>query len=240
MELPKLMLGTSPFIGAGQFGSKALEYHKKFYENPKNMEKLFVKSAELGVSATQLMVYEPLIKALKNAEKRTGKFFIVAAIAEENFSRYFELIIPLEPELVAIHAMFCDSLDERLNEWIDKIREIGAIPAASTHKPGETIPRLESLDIGAKATMQIEAYLTPLNPIGFGMAPNFESALKAIKKTKKQVIAIKPLAAGKLFPEESLFEFIYKYADSIAVGITSKEEMEETYSVIRLHPFIQD
>ncbi|MFQ6056896.1 MAG: hypothetical protein ACE5J3_13055 [Methanosarcinales archaeon] len=230
MELPKLMLGTSPFIGAGQFGSKALEYHKKFYENPKNMEKLFVKSAELGVSATQLMVYEPLIKALKNAEKRTGKFFIVAAIAEENFSRYFELIIPLEPELVAIHAMFCDSLDERLNEWIDKIREIGAIPAASTHKPGETIPKLEVLDI--------EAYLTPLNPIGFGMAPNFESALKAIKKTKKQVIAIKPLAAGKLFPEESLFEFIYKYADSIAVGITSEEEMEETYSVIRGLSFI--
>jgi hypothetical protein len=27
-----------------------------------------------------------------------------------------------------------------------------------------------------------------------------------------------------------LFEYIYKYADSIAVGITTEEEMEETYS----------
>jgi hypothetical protein len=44
-------------------------------------------------------------------------------------------------------------------------------------------------------------------------------------------LAIKPLAAGKLSPEKSVFEYIYRYADSIAVGITSEEEMEETYSI---------
>jgi hypothetical protein len=37
--------------------------------------------------------------------------------------------------------------------------------------------------------------------------------------------------AGKLSPERSVFEYIYKYADSIAVGITTEEEMEKTYSV---------
>jgi hypothetical protein len=52
----------------------------------------------------------------------------------------------------------------------------------------------------------------------------------ALEQTKKAVIAIKPLAAGKLSPERSLFEYIYKYADSIAVGIASEEEMMETYS----------
>ncbi len=54
--------------------------------------------------------------------------------------------------------------------------------------------------------------------------------LKALENTKKAIIAIKPLAAGKLSPEKSVFEFIYRYADSIAVGITSKDEMAQTYS----------
>jgi len=62
------------------------------------------------------------------------------------------------------------------------------------------------------------------------MEPDIESTLKALERTSKAVIAIKPLAAGKLSPEKSVFEYIYRYADSIAVGITSEEEMEETYS----------
>jgi hypothetical protein len=62
------------------------------------------------------------------------------------------------------------------------------------------------------------------------MEPDVESTVKALERTRKAVIAIKSLAAGKLSPERSVFEYIYRYADSIAVGITSEKEMEETYS----------
>ncbi len=62
------------------------------------------------------------------------------------------------------------------------------------------------------------------------MEPDVESTLRALEHTKKKVLAIKPLAAGNLYPERSVFEFIYMYADSIAVGIISEEEMGETYS----------
>ncbi|MDP2767570.1 MAG: hypothetical protein Q8O41_09005, partial [Candidatus Methanoperedens sp.] len=105
---------------------------------------------------------------------------------------------------------------------IDMIKDIGAKPAASTHSPGTTIPLLDNLGF--------EAYLAPVNPIGYGMEPDVESTLRALERTKKKVLAIKPLAAGKLSPDRSVFEFIYKYADSIAVGITSENEMVETYS----------
>lgn len=121
-----------------------------------------------------------------------------------------------------MHAQFCDENDARLNEWIDMIRYIGAKPAASTHFPGSTIPLLDDLGF--------EAYLAPVNPIGYGMEPDIESTLMALEQTKKAVIAIKPLAAGKLSPERSVFEYIYRYADSIVVGIASEEEMAETYS----------
>ena len=216
------MLGTSPFIGARQFGSKSLDYRRRFFDNPDNMTRLFVHSANLGVKAVQLIGYQPLVAALMKAEDISGDFFIVVTIPRGDFASNLDLVSPLEPEFISVHAQFCDGFDSRLNEWIDMIRDAGAKPAASTHSPGSTIPLLDDLGF--------EAYLAPVNTLGYGMEPDVESTLKALEKTKKAVIAIKPLAAGKLSPERSVFEYIFRYADSIAVGITSEKEMEETYS----------
>lgn len=228
-RIPALMLGTSPFIGAAQFGRKAYEYRKTFFYNESNMEKLFIKSAALDVKAVQLIVYEPLVKALKAAEKEMGeKLFIAAVITSgRKFEKDLNLIKPLKPEIVAIHALFCDALDDRINGWIKKIRDMGASPAASTHYPGEAIAEMD------KAGFDFDVYLAPVNTVGYAMEPDYESTLKALETTDKQVIAIKPLAAGSLKPTESLFKFIYRYAASISVGITSEEEMEETYSVVK-------
>ncbi len=221
-DLPGLMLGTSPFIGAGQFGSKSLDYRRQFFDNPDNMTRLFVHSANLGVKAVQLIGYQPLVAALMKAEEISGDFFVAVTIPRGDFASNLDLVSPLEPEFVSVHAQFCDENDARLNEWIDMIRDTGAKPAASTHSPGTTIPLLDNLGF--------EAYLAPVNPMGYGMEPDFESALMAVEQTNKPVIAIKPLAAGKLSPERSVFQYIYKYAESIAVGIISEEEMVETYS----------
>jgi hypothetical protein len=223
MDLPKLLLGTSPFIGAGQFGSKALEYQRQFYDTPENMTKLFIHSSKLGVNAVQLVGHEPLVEALRKAEETAGDFFVAATLPEGDFASNLDLVSSLEPEFVAVHAFFCDRFDPRIEEWIDKIKDTGAKPAASTHNPGTSIPLLESYGF--------EAYLAPLNPLGYMMKPDFESTLRAVRNTKNQVIAIKPLAAGKLFPDRNLFEFIFRYADSIAVGIASENEMTETYSI---------
>ncbi|MDO8726062.1 MAG: hypothetical protein Q7J35_08345 [Candidatus Methanoperedens sp.] len=221
-DLPGLMLGTSPFIGAGQFGSKSPDYRRRFFDDPDNMTKLFVHSASLGVKAVQLIGYQPLVAALMKAEEISGDFFVAVTIPRGDFASNLDLVSPLEPEFVSVHAQFCDENDSRLNEWIDMIRDAGAKPAASTHSPGTTIPLLDELGF--------EAYLAPVNTVGYGMEPDIESTLKALERTRKSIIAIKPLAAGKLSPERSVFEYIFKYADSIAVGITSEEEMEETYS----------
>ena len=221
-DLPGLMLGTSPFIGAGQFGSKSLDYRRQFFDNPDNMTRLFVYSANLGVKAVQLIGYQPLVTALMKAEEISGDFFVAVTIPRGDFASNLDLISSLEPEFVSVHAQFCDENDARLNVWIDMIKDTGAKPAASTHSPGTTIPLLDNLGF--------EAYLAPVNPIGYGMEPDVESTLRALEHSKKAVIAIKPLAAGNLSPERSVFEFIYQYADSIAVGITSEDEMVETYS----------
>ena len=221
-NLPRLMLGTSPFIGAGQFGSKSLDYRRLFFDTPDNMTRLFVHSAKLGVKSVQLVGYQPLVAALRKAQETAGDFFVAVTIPRGDFASNLGTVSSLEPEFVSVHAQFCDGIDDRLSEWIDMIKDTGAKPAASTHFPGTTIPMLDNLGF--------EAYLAPLNPIGYGMEPDVESTLRAVEHTKKAVIAIKPLAAGKLSPDRSVFEFIYKYADSIAVGIASEDEMVETYS----------
>ncbi|RZN36883.1 MAG: hypothetical protein EFT35_07510 [Methanophagales archaeon ANME-1-THS] len=229
VQLPKLMLGTSPFIGAGQFGRKAYDYRTMFFSNERNMERLFIKSATLGVQAVQLIVYEPLVNALKAAARELGtKFFVAATIPSgQRFEKDLELIKPLKPEIIAIHALFCDALDPRLHGWIKQIRELGASPAASTHYPGETIEELD------RAGFEFEVYLAPVNSVGYAMAPTRDRTLQALETTDKQVIAIKPLAARLKCHTSSLFSFIYQYADSISVGIVSDEEMEETYTIAK-------
>ena len=229
VRIPELMLGTSPFIGAGQFGRKSYEYRKKFFYNESNMKRLFIKSATLDVKAVQLIVYESLVNALREAEKEIGaKFFVAATITSgRRFECDLDLIEPLKPEIVVIHANLCDALDTRIDGWIKEIRELGASPAASTHYPGETIEELD------RAGFDFDVYLAPVNPVGYAMEPSYESTLKALESTDKQVIAIKPLAAGSLKPTESLFTFIYRYAVSVSVGIISEEEMEETYSIAK-------
>jgi len=229
LQIPKLMLGTSPFIGAGQFGTKASEYRNRFFHNERIMKQLFIASARRGVNAVQLIVYEPLVNAMKEAVKEiVEEFFIAATIPSgRNFERDLALIRPLKPAIIAIHALSCDALNSRIGGWIEEIRALGASPAAATHIPGATIMEMDN------AGLDFEVYLAPVNPVGYAMEPDYESTLKALETTDKQIIAIKPLAAGRLKPTQSLFTFIYTYADSVSVGITSEAEMEETYAVAR-------
>jgi hypothetical protein len=229
LQIPKLMLGTSPFIGGGQFGTKASEYRNRFFHNESTMKQLFIASARHGVNAVQLIVYEPLVSALTAATAETGEdFFIAATIPSgRNLECYLALIRPLKPAIIAIHALSCDALDVRIEGWIEEIRALGASPAAATHYPGATIEELDN------AGFDFEVYLAPVNPVGYAMEPDYEGTLKALETTYKQIIAIKPLAAGRLKPTQSLFTFVYKYADSVSVGITSEAEMEETYAVAK-------
>ena len=46
-RIPRILLGTSPFIGAGQFGIRAQFYYEHFYQNPGNIVKIVIKAVGL-------------------------------------------------------------------------------------------------------------------------------------------------------------------------------------------------
>jgi len=93
------------------------------------------------------------------------------------------------------------------------------------HHAGTTIPKLENSKI------KFDGYVTPINRIGAMMFPTRGTALEAIKTIKRPIIAIKPLAGGRIKPREAL-EHIYKEIgiSFCMIGVGSKSEAEEDFS----------
>jgi hypothetical protein len=226
VKVPRLLMGTSPFIGAGQFGVRAFKYYMTFYMQPENMVRLFIKSFEFGVKAVQLLA-DKTIKALIEASKRSNvKPFVVYStdFTDDRLIARIKTLEPLEPEVVAIHAEIADRRNlDVVSKNVKILEDFGITPGLATHQPGITLKWVENENV------PVEVVLAPLNKIGYAMDPDFNESLEAIKSCSRTVIAIKPLAAGKIKPLEA-FEFVYKYVDSVAVGVTSEEEMHETYN----------
>jgi hypothetical protein len=72
------------------------------------------------------------------------------------------------------------------------------------------------------------AYYAPLNKIGFFMFPTKVHMMRVLSKMRKPLIAIKPLAGGRIHPKEA-FEYIYNQKkDTICmVGLSSIQEIRD-------------
>jgi len=71
-EFPAISLGTSPFIGAGQFRNRASAYRHLFFNNPDNMVKLMVYAAEIGVPCVQLLAVDRILDAFRESKRQSG------------------------------------------------------------------------------------------------------------------------------------------------------------------------
>jgi hypothetical protein len=64
------------------------------------------------------------------------------------------------------------------------------------------------------------------------MSPSAGQTIEAIKNTDKIVIGKKVLAAGRLEPGPAL-EYVSKLVYGVAIGIASREELEETFGIAK-------
>jgi hypothetical protein len=90
------------------------------------------------------------------------------------------------------------------------------------HHAGTSLPLLDQIDL------DISGYLTPINKMGALMLPTQARAIEAITSTSKPVIAIKPLAGGRIPPVDA-FEYVFQvaHADATMIGVASEEELHE-------------
>lgn len=228
-RIPRILLGTSPFLGAGQFGVRAYQYYKRFFENPRNITELVIEAINIGVRGVQLVAYREIAEAVKQAQVETGaELIIVGSLPFDKPEEGLHCLKDMQTKVVLLHGEETDRLNfDKLELWFGKIRDLGFIPGVATHNPDSTLPEI----LGSK--LDFSVVLLPFNAAGFLMG-NKERVMEMVRGSDKSFIAMKPLAAGRLEPKEALeYVFSCESIDSAAVGVATKEEVREVFSIAK-------
>ena len=128
-----------------------------------------------------------------------------------------------EVDLLAMTGRF-----DLIRECIGFLRRRFGTVVVSIHHAGVTVPLLEATDI------EIDGYVTPVNLLGAYMNPTPEIALAAIREASKPIIAIKPLAGGRILGR-SAFEYVFEKVGvaAAAFGMGTVEQVSETTKAAR-------
>ena len=113
-----------------------------------------------------------------------------------------------------------------LGELVDWLQgAFGYRTILGTHHAGSAIPTLE------KSGIKFQGYVTPINKKGVMMFPAQELAAKAVRNARKPIIAIKPLAGGRIPPQPAL-EYVFGdlNVDTCMIGVSSKEELDQDFT----------
>lgn len=228
-RIPRILLGTSPFLGACQFGVRAYQYYKRFFENPRNITDLVIEAINVGVRGIQLVAYREIAEAVRQAQVETGvELVIVGGLPFDKPEEGLDCLSSLPTKVVLLHGEETDRLNFKvLESWFGKIRDTGFIPGVATHKPDRTLPEL------LESKLDFQVVLLPFNALGYLMGKK-EKVMDTVLRREKKFIAMKPLAAGRLEPREALdYVFSCEGIDSAAVGVATFEEVRETFSIAK-------
>jgi hypothetical protein len=231
----KLILGHNPFLGGSYMSQARSRVYKETFTDPKAMERIIVKSIDMGVRGMMASIgdgfTELLKKALLEAADKTGVLLPTIMIISQGFEDHVETYRELNCQVMLVHGQITDALyikakqtmQPEFADILKRIRNEGFVPAMSTHNAGEVLPASESFDA--------VAVNTPINKIMWRMCPCEEMVLNAIRTTKKKVIAMKPLAMGRIAPQEGM-DYVCRLpnVDGIVVGIGHEYEAEETFA----------
>ena len=228
-KIPLVTIGTSPFIGAGQFGPNAILWRRKFLENLTEMSDLMDFAYEYGARGTEIIPTGKIPEAALTIAEKYPDFSIIGSTGWDQLR--IELLAKLKAKIIFIHGAFSDRRNKQfLETTLNKIRRLGIIPGIATHEPLKTIPFIldEKLDC--------PAILLPFNSRGYIMGDKMKLE-HLINETGEKIfyIGMKTLAAGKISPEEA-YSYIKNYEISaITVGLVSKDQIAETVPIALKH-----
>ncbi|MFW9946079.1 MAG: hypothetical protein ACFFDX_04540 [Candidatus Odinarchaeota archaeon] len=220
------MIGTSPFIGAGQFGFKAPIYRKKFLSHTEKMLEILEASYNAGGRGIEVCV-EGCIPPGKICEaarimKETHDDYVVTGSTYPGSDPLIEDLIDIEAKLIFAHASVSDRMGKSIKKLLDDISSRGIIAGIAVHNP------ISTLTFAFEKLKNTKVFLVPFNAEGFIMGN--QKKLETLIDNKKDsfFIGMKTLAAGNLNPSKA-FDYISKHnICSVTIGMVSTQEAEES------------
>ncbi len=239
VEISRLICGTNTFNGYSHFSKAKDLWMSKYFSIDKVVEVL-EGCQDLGVTTMLGPVNEKTRQAQEELTRRGRKpmTWITTTLGSLDTQ-----VLREETRLAAewgskIHSIHCSYVDshlltykneiEGLESLLDYTRELGMVPGVSTHRP-ETLKVLRN-----NPRYDVQFVNIPFNVMGFLCTVEVNWLARLLTDFPKIIIAIKPLAAGRLMPEEGL-PFVFhnlKPGDACAVGVMSADEMAENVSVV--------
>lgn len=234
----RLLLGHNPFIGGSYMSQARSRLYKETLNTAAAVEAVIVAAIRAGARGMMLGVSgeadRHVIEALRQAREVTGVDVPTFVIVPLDFTPFVDRLRDVGCRVCLLHGQVTDALYVKAGdtmkpefaEFARRCREHGFIPGMSTHNGGETIPAAEPFDIAV--------INTPVNKLAWRMCPCEEQVLGAIRRTRKKVVAMKPLAMGRLAPQEGM-DYVCRLPDldGIVVGIGHPYEIDETFGVAR-------
>ncbi|HDI75441.1 MAG TPA: hypothetical protein ENF55_05740 [Thermoprotei archaeon] len=224
VKVPRVLVGSSPFIAAGQFGFKSYDYYHRFVLNPGNIVKILEYCFKKGAIRVQLLTYSFIARAVKEASRRTGVKPIIVATLMPDDENSLDWVLKLDSAITLVHASIVDTHDlEKILNQIDLLKEHGLEYGLVTHEPLRTVPFI-------KKHRLTEVLMAPVNKQGIFMGDR-DKVLALYRDSGLSIVGKKVLGAGRIPVKEALeYVFSLDFVKSVAVGIASIREAEETLS----------
>jgi hypothetical protein len=221
VDIPFVSVGTSPFLGAGQFGKKAKIYRKQFFYNPDAILEILEACYQAGGRGIEVIPAGKIHKAVKIFNE-TPSDFVVTGSTFPGPDPLIDDLIDMNAKIIFIHASVSDQKSEKLHQLIDDVSSRGVIPGIAVHNPASTLKYVFN------ELPEIKTFLIPFNVKGIFMGNQEEVETLVDSHLDCAFMGMKTLAAGKLDPK-SAYDYISNHNLCCAsIGMVTPEETKTT------------
>ncbi|TFG23510.1 MAG: hypothetical protein EU533_03120 [Promethearchaeota archaeon] len=220
-NIPLVSVGTSPFLGAAQFGKNARIYRKKFMNDANAMLEILKVAYEAGARGIELIPMGKIPEAA-NAMKDSYDDFIITGSTAPGPDPMIDELLELDAKIIFAHGMVSDKRDDKLLSMLEDIEARGSIPGVAAHNPVST------LNFVFENAPHVNTFLIPFNANGLFMGDQKKLEELVDLRTDIAIMGMKTVAAGKVSPKKA-YEYISKHnIRCVTIGMVTVEEARES------------
>ena len=242
LSVSRLLMGTNWWLGFSHT-SAAKDDEIRRAMTPERIARIMEVFLAAGVDGVIGHPDPKLVEAVRIAQDRTGRQVIIFGTPHLNVSgepgadddnrRVFDEFARWGCRVCMPHQQTTDALLDRrtrtirdMDRYCVMMRERGMIPGLSTHMPETPVYADES-------GLDVATYIQIYNSAGFLMQIEVDWVHRMIWQRARPVIAIKPLAAGKVPPLVGLaFNWsTLRDCDMVCVGTSTPDEAREVIEI---------